>query len=299
MKISDSQCKSILTRTSGYLDRVSSNSLNPYIGCGFGKSSCGIGCYVQFNTWITKGRPWGEFVEVKTNSPEVYKQTYSAEKKWAEKRSKLFSIFMSSSTDPWQPIEKKYRITRNILKAMLPAPPDELILQTHSILIDDDIDLISQLAQLCRLRVHFSIEGDSDNLPGLPYPPSSNKARIELLAKFSKAGIKSVACLSPLYPIADPHTFFSKLANSGATAAVIDHFIQGDGTRDGSRTFKTSLPSAMANLKPESIKLSYRDAIAKIARTYLPVGISASGFAGIYFGRQPENSSQSNETFYS
>ena len=132
MKVSESYCKSILTRTSGYLRNVSSHSINPYSGCGFGKSSCGIGCYVQFNTWITKGRTWGEFVDVKTNSPEVYIQTYSAEKRWTEKRSTPFSIFMSSSTDPWQPLEKKYRITRKILQAMLSAPPNELILQTHS-----------------------------------------------------------------------------------------------------------------------------------------------------------------------
>ena len=288
MKISNFHCKTILTRTSGFLREVSSHSLNPYIGCGFGRSSCGIGCYVQFNTWVTRGRSWGAFVDVKTNSPEVYKQTYSAEKKWAERRSIPFSIFMSSSTDPWQPIEKKYRITRNILQTMLAIPPTEIILQTHSILIEDDLDLITQLAQVCDLRVHISIEGDLDHLPSLPSPPSSNKARIDLLAKFSKAGIKSVACLSPLYPISDPETFFQELANTGATAAVIDHFIQGDGTKDGSRTNKTSLPTAMAKLNPESIKLSYRDTIAKIARGYLPVGVSASGFAGKYLDHQPD-----------
>jgi DNA repair photolyase len=286
MKVSESYCKTILTRTSGYLKDESSHSLNPYSGCGFGRSSCGVGCYVQFNKWITKGKVWGEFVDIKTNSPEVYKQTYSSEKRWTEKRSIPFSIFMSSSTDPWQPIEKKYRITRTILQAMLSAPPDELILQTHSTLIHEDIDLISQLAKLCNLRVHISIEGDREHLPGLPSPPSSNKARIDLLAKFSDEGIRAVACLSPLYPIADPHVFFARIASTGASAVVIDHFIKGDGTKDGSRTYKTVLPSAMANLNPDSINLSYRDTIANIARTYLPVGISASGFAGNYFDHQ-------------
>jgi DNA repair photolyase len=299
MKVSESYCKSILTRTSGYLRNVSTHSINPYSGCGFGKSSCGIGCYVQFNTWINKGRSWGEFVDVKINSPEVYKQTYSPEKRWTKKCSMPFSIFMSSSTDPWQPIEKKYRVTRKILQAMLSAPPDELILQTHSTLVEDDLDLITQLAQSCNLRLHISIEGDRDHLPGLPSPPSSINARIDLLAKFSKAGIKSVACLSPLYPIKDPHIFFSKLASTGAIAAVIDHFIQGEGTYNGSRTFKTSLPIAMENLNPESINLSYRDTIAKIARAYLPVGVSASGFAGKYFGNQPDTTLQFNENFYS
>ena len=152
---------------------------------------------------------------------------------------------------------------------------------------------------MCNLRVHISIEGDRDHLPDLPPPPSSNKARIELLAKFSKAGIKSVACLSPLYPINNPHLFFSKLASTGAIAAVIDHFIQGDGTYNGSRTFKTLLPLSMESINPESINLSYRDTIADIARAHLPVGVSASGFAGNYVGNQPDTTLQFNENFYS
>lgn len=282
MTVTETQRQSILTRTGGYLKNVCTHSLNPYVGCGFGRSSCGSGCYVQFNAWLTRGRRWGEFVDVKTNAAKVYLQTRSAEKRWANKRSAPFSVFMSSSTDPWQPLENKYRITRDVLRAMLTGPPDQLILQTHSVMILDDLDLIAELARICELRVHISIESDRDRLPGLPSPPSSVEDRIAALAKFSRAGIKSVACVSPLYPIRDPDAFFGKLAKAGAAAAVIDHFIEGDGTEDGSRTRKTPLPSAMAAVSAESVCLSYRDSIVEIARAYLPVGVSASGFAGNY-----------------
>ena len=92
---------------------------------------------------------------------------------------------MSSSTDPWQPLEKKYRITRKVLQAMRTIPPDELILQTHSSAILEDIHLIEEISCNCKLRVHISIEGDREVLPGLPMPPSSVPDRI--IQRHSKA----------------------------------------------------------------------------------------------------------------
>lgn len=179
-------------------------------------------------------------------------------------------------------MEKQYRITRRLLEAMCINPPDELILQTHATALLDDLDLIAALSQQCQLRVHVSIEGDVERLPGLPPPPASVAGRIELFRELNSAGVFAVACLSPLYPMEHPDTFFKQLAMAGADAAVIDHFIEGDGTPEGSRTWKTDLPHAMAAVDSESTGLEYRDRIAAIARNYLPVGISAAGFAGHY-----------------
>lgn len=276
------QCKTILTRTSGYLKQVCSHSLNPYVGCGFGLSACGEGCYVRFNPWLTKDRVWGKFVDVKVNAGEVYRQTCESERKWAHKRGIPFAVFFSSSTDPWQPLEAKYRITRSVLRAMREVPPDQLILQTHTARIHDDLQLILELSHVCALRVHISIEGDRDRLPGLPPPPCSLQERINLLSEFSQVGIKTVACLSPLYPLLDPEAFFARLARTGISAVVIDHFVEGDGTSDGSRTQKTKLPGIMAREMAESVDLAYRDKVARIARAYLPVGLSCGGFAGVY-----------------
>ena len=280
MQINPVQNKSILTRTTGYLKSVCSHSLNPYSGCGFGNSSCGQGCYVRFNNWVNRGREWGSFVDVKTN--DLYSRTVEKEKSWAHRQSMLFSIFMSSSTDPWQPAEKKYRITRKVLQAMLLTPPDEIILQTHSSSILEDVDIIAELSRSCNLRVHISIEGDRDQLPGLPPPPCSVDSRIQALEQLSSRGIFTVICLSPLHPLNDAELFFRRLKSAGASAVIIDHFILGDGTSDGSRTKKTSLPAIMKNVMPESIHLSYRDKVIDIARNHLPTGVSAAGFAGNY-----------------
>jgi len=282
MQVSEVQCRSILTRTTGYLKTVCSHSLNPYTGCGLGRSACGVACYVRFNQWLTRGREWGGFVDVKINAPEVYLATCETEKRWARRRGQPFSIFLSSSTEPWQAPEKKYRITRRLLEAMTQAPPDEVILQTHTTGMRDDLTRVRALAEHCRLRVHVSIEGDTVRLPGLPPPPAGIEDRIHLLRELSEAGITAVACMAPLYPVRDPHAWFQRLAETGIRAVILDHFIEGDGTADGSRTLKTHLPAALAEANPESVHLEYRDRLARIAAHYLPVGLSSAGFAGHY-----------------
>ena len=272
--------KSILNRTTGYLKKVTTHSINPYVGCGFGNSSCGVYCYVQHNHWLTKGRSWGTFVDVKLEADRIYNQTYNRERTWARKHSGMFSIFLSSSTDPWQPLEKKYRISRSLLQAMVKLPPDKIILQTHTADILEDKETIFNLAEKTFLKVHISLEGDCEKLSGLPPPPCSIDNRIYALEKFSKEGIETVACLSPLYPIKDPEKFFCRLSVAGISGVIIDHFIEGDGTHDGSRTLKTSFPNLIRKVDASSVHLAYRDKIVNIARKFLPVGISADGFAG-------------------
>tara|TARA_B100000686_G_C16800522_1_gene985634 strand:+ start:3275 stop:4159 length:885 start_codon:yes stop_codon:yes gene_type:complete len=283
MKLNKTLCKSILTRTSGYLKEVSSHSVNPYVGCGFGKSSCGVGCYVRHNQWLLKGREWGGFIDVKMNSAEIYCKTWKAEKNWAVKRGLRFSLFCSSSTDPWQPMERKYRVTRRLLEAIRDSPPEQLILQTHSDLVRDDRNLILELSKVCDLRLHVSIEGDRDSLPEMPPPPCSVRSRLDVVEDFAGLGVCVVVCVSPLYPMINPQLFFEHLRKSGVRAVVIDHFIEGDGSKEGSRTLRTFLPKAIARIDAKSNQLSYRDKIVAIAKEYLPVGISRNGFAGNYF----------------
>lgn len=282
MQIQEIQCRSILTRTGGYLRPVCSHSLNPYIGCGYGRTLCGAGCYVRANGWLTRGRDWGGFLEVKINAPEIYRSTVAAERRWARRRGGPFSVFLSSSTEPWQPAERRYRVTRRLLDAMNADPPDALILQTHAALILEDRERIVSLLDRARVRVHVSIETDRDRLPGLPAPPCPVRRRIEVVRALSRAGVPVVVCVAPLLPIARPEAFFASLAEAGARAVVIDHFIGGDGTAEGSRTRRTRLPQAMERVLPESLQLSYRDRMAAVAGRYLPVGLSAAGFSGEY-----------------
>jgi len=277
--------RSILTRASGYLDGIASHSLQPYRGCTYGNSLCGVGCYVRHNGHVTRGRPWGGFLEVRTNAAGVYRATCERERRWAERAAtgvgRRFVIFCASVTDPFVPQERRYRITRSLLDAMIERPPDALILQTHSHLVTDELDRLRTLTERCELRVHVSIETDRDRLPGLPPPASRVERRMQACATLKAGGLRTVVTVAPLLPIADPERFFARVAEV-ADAVVLDHFIGGDGSPTGHRTRRTALPAAMMQLEPRSVEANYLEEMAAIARQFLPgrVGIGRDGFAG-------------------
>lgn len=272
----------ILVRSSGYLKQICSHSLQPYRGCSFGNSLCGVGCYVQHNWFVTRGRTWGRFLEIRQNAAEIYLKTCRTERNWAYRSDIPFAIFCSSATDPFLPQERSCGITRSVLEAMKQQPPDSLIVQTRSPLVLSAADLLEELSQRCQLRVHMTIETDREQLPGLPPFATSVSARINACQELKKRGIKTIVTASPLLPIRDPQAFFQQIAEV-ADGVVIDHFIEGDGTPDGSRTRKTVLPEAMWEVEPDSITINYRDRIVGIARIVLPgrVGVGQTGFAGL------------------
>jgi len=273
----------ILTRSSGYLVGVTSHSLQPYRGCSYGRSLCGVGCYVQHHGLVTRGRAWGSFLEARTNAALSYRDSVAAERRWARRARGDFSIFLSSATDPFVPQERKLGITRALLAAMRDDPPDSLVVQTHVADVARERERLRALAARCALRVHVSIESDRDRLPGLPPPAASVERRLEALALLREAGIAAVATVAPLLPILDPAAFFARVA-ACADAVVIDHFVGGDGSAGGSRTLRTRLPAAMEAVLPGSTRLAYRDEIVAAARSAMPgrVGVGQDGFAGRY-----------------
>jgi DNA repair photolyase len=273
--------RSILTRSSGYLKTVCSHSLQPYRGCSFGNSLCGVGCYVRHNPFVTRGAEWGSFLEVRENAASAYLAQIDRERRWARNNREQFSVFMSSATDPFVPHERRFGITRAVLRAMLEKPPDTLIIQTHTHLVTRYLDIYRELAQNCSLRIHISIESDRERLPDMPPPASSIANRLEAAATLRAAGIHIVITVAPLMPIRYPDAFFGQIADC-ADAVVIDHFIGGDGSPDGARTLRTRLPEAMARVDPLSLDLTYRDAMVAKAMERMPgrVGVGVDGFAG-------------------
>lgn len=273
--------RSILTRSSGYLKTVCSHSLQPYRGCSFGRSLCGVGCYVRHNPFVTRGAQWGSFLEVRENAAAAYLSGSDRERRWARANRGRFGVFMSSATDPFVPHEQRYGITLSVLHTMIDKPPDELIIQSHSHLVARYLDVYGELSRRCTLRVHISIESDRNRLPGLPPPASSVARRFEAAACLRKAGITVVITVAPLLPIADPDAFF-RCVSDCADAVVIDHFIGGDGTDNGARTIRTPLPEAMAAIDPACLDIAYRDAIVAKALERMPgrVGVGIDGFAG-------------------
>ncbi len=281
MELSHVDIKNVLTRTTGFLKTVTSHSLQPYRGCSYGNSLCGVGCYVQHSHWVTKGRAWGGFLEVRRNAAAAYRDRVEAERRWALKTRGRFGIFMSSSTDPFVPQESKYGVSRSVLEAMVESPPDLLILQTHSHRVTEYTDLIQALDGVCDVRVHVSIETDMESFPGLPPHASSVDKRFQAVEAIRDSGVRAVVTVSPLLPIQDPETFFERIG-ACASAVVLDHFIQGDGSEDGQRTLQTPLPDAMRIVNAESVALEYRDRMVEVAERRMPgrVGVNIDGFAG-------------------
>ncbi|MEW6278580.1 MAG: hypothetical protein AB1758_08170 [Candidatus Eremiobacterota bacterium] len=281
METSLVEVRSILTRAGGFLRTVCSHSLQPYRGCPFGRSLCGAGCYVQHMHYVTRGRAWGSFLEVRSNAAQCYREQAPREGAWARRSRGRFSIFLSSATEPFPPAERKYGVTRGVLEAMLEGPPDDLILQTHSADVARHADLLVALSGRCRLRVHVSVECDRDRVPGLPPAAVPVQQRLDAARQLKERGLFVVVTVSPLLPISEPEEFFRRVAEC-ANAAVIDHYIEGDGTPDGSRTARTPVPAAMAALEPASVSLEYRDRMVEVARRFLPAGVNIAGFAGRY-----------------
>jgi len=273
--------RSVLTRASGYLRTVSSHSLQPYRGCAFGRSLCGVGCYVQHNGWVTRGRAWGRFLDVRAGAGDAYRAYHACERRWARRERGEFSVFLSSSTEPFPPQERRHGATAGVLTAMAEAPPDALIVQTHGDAVRDHLPALRTLAARCGLRVHLSIESDRDRLPGLPPPAASVARRFAAARALRDAGLRVVVTVAPLLPVADQDGFFARIARV-AHAVVIDHFVGGDGSRNGTRTRRTALPAAMEATQRGASDPAYRDRMVAVAQQHLPgrVGTGPDGFAG-------------------
>ena len=153
--------------------------LNQYIGC---EHAC-MYCYARFMCkWYNYG-VWGNWVVVKENLPELVKK----EKVKGE-------VYMSSVSDPYQPIEEKLKLTRNILKNM--DKKTRLGILTKSDLVFRDIDIFKEFEDI---EVGLTIN-DFDKLKEIePFSPS-NKKRINALKKLHENGIKTYAFISPIIP---------------------------------------------------------------------------------------------------
>jgi DNA repair photolyase len=203
MRVREILSKAILTKTGigGY-----DYCINPYVGCQHG---C-LYCYASFMKRFTgHTEPWGEFVDVKINAPQVLARQL--------KRPKEGSVLIGTVTDPYQPLEKKYRITRGCLEALLESRLSLNIL-TRSSLAVRDIDLFKKLHNI---EIGLSITTDSEETKKLFEPNSpSISSRIEALKKIHDAGISTYVFIGPMLPL-DPKKIIDMIAGA-ADSVLID-----------------------------------------------------------------------------
>jgi len=184
MKIREINAKSILS-----VSQVSDYALNPYVGC---QHAC-VYCYAKFMKRFTGHREqWGEFVDVKINAPELLAREVM--------KKKVGRVWVSGVCDPYQPLERKYRITRRCL-AVLVENNWPVMVQTKSPLVLRDIELLKRAADI---EVGFSITTADEGLRKIfePGAPATAK-RVEVLEKLHTAGIRTFAMIAPILPGAD------------------------------------------------------------------------------------------------
>ena len=186
MLIKEISAKTVLTKTGikGF-----DYCLNPYVGCGH---ACRY-CYASFMKRFTGHKePWGDFVDVKINAPQVLQKQLQ--------RAKPGSVLISTVTDPYQPLEKKYSLTRQCLEVLLERqfPVDIL---TRAPLVVRDLDLFKRFKSV---TVGLSIGTDREEIKKIFESHSPSIAsRLEALTTLHGQGIKTYAFIGPLLPM-DP-----------------------------------------------------------------------------------------------
>jgi DNA repair photolyase len=181
-------------------------ALSPYRGCAHGCRYCYLRGYPHGSHPSCE---WGGWVTPKLNAPGLL---------WAQ-RYKLHeqAVFLSTGTDPYQPIEREFRLTRTCLKVLLECPTTRVLLHTRSALVLQDMELLREFGD--RLSIGFSIPTDDDTVrqvvePKAP-PIPTRWAAVERLAR---AGLRVGVAATPLMAMTDPEGFARRGRESG-----IDH----------------------------------------------------------------------------
>ena len=164
--------------------------INPFLGCAHG---CRY-CYAVFMRKYSRRHqtsPWGSFVEVKTNIADLL----HSELRRKRRRGRAL---LSSVCDPYQPLERRYRLTRRCLEALKDYGWGIDIL-TRSPLVTRDLDL---LAATPGVTVGLSIPTDRDQVRKILEPNSpSISARLEALKRLHAAGVRTWVFIAPILPM--------------------------------------------------------------------------------------------------
>jgi len=190
-------------------------SLNPYQGCEHGCTYCYARNAHEY--WgFSAGLDFERKIIVKTDAPALFK-------KFLERKGWDASVIsLSGNTDCYQPAERKFRITRQLLEIALEyRQPIGMI--TKNALILRDIDLLTEMAKLNLCMVYVSINSLNEQLRQKMEPRTTTaKQRLKIVEQLSNAGIPMGVMVAPLVPGLSDHeipAILKTIANCGAIAA--------------------------------------------------------------------------------
>ncbi len=184
MIVKEIEAKAILSKSQIY-----DFALNAYVGCQHG---C-VYCYAKFMKRFTGHRePWGAFVDVKINAAELLAREV--------KKKKKGRVWISGVCDAYQPLEKKYLLTRRCLEILV-EQGWPITIQTKSPLVLRDLAILKRSTNV---EVGFTITTADEKVrrifePGAP--PAA--ARVEALGILHAEGIPTFVMIAPLLPHAE------------------------------------------------------------------------------------------------
>jgi hypothetical protein len=167
--------------------------LNPYVGCIFGCTYCyGIGrtAFVRDLGGLPQAS-WGRWVDVRINAPALLAREVLTEPPGTVRMSPLV-------TDPYQPLERRYRVTRRCLEVLRESDFTPVVL-TRSPTVVDDLALFRTMP---RLLVGVSIPTDDDGVRAVFEPSAPPIAeRLAALKALRQAGLRTFAVAHPMLPM--------------------------------------------------------------------------------------------------
>ncbi|MHA1833222.1 MAG: radical SAM protein [Candidatus Baldrarchaeia archaeon] len=257
MKIREIFVKSVLSKSRIYGVMY---AVNPYVGCGHG---CAY-CYARFMKRYTghEKDKWGKFVDIKINAPTVIaKET---------KKARPGPILISSVTDAYQPLERRYEITRKILE-VLTRRKFPVIILTKSSLVTRDIDLLKKLKHC---EVGFTIVTLDDSIREKFEPRASPiKDRLEALWELHQENIPTYGFIGPILPFLSDETIedlILKLKEVGCSSIMVDRLnIKYGNWKSIKETLQENYPSLLK--KYEEILFSKSNYFEKVKNKIIDI----------------------------
>lgn len=220
-------------------------SINAYRGCEHGCSYCYARPSHAFHD-LSPGLDFETKLFAKPQAAHLLRETL------ARPGYRPAPIAMGTNTDPYQPIEGRYRITRQVLEVCLETR-HPVTITTKSARVLRDLDLLAELARQNLTAVALSVTSLDPRLSGLLEPRASAPAkRLDALAKLAEAGVPAHVSVAPIIP------------------AITDEFIEGILEEAAARGVQSAswimlrLPHEVAPLFREWLAVHYPDRAAKV-----------------------------------
>jgi DNA repair photolyase len=212
--VTPERAKSIISRNDSP-DVPFTNSINPYRGCEHG---C-IYCYARPShayLGLSPGLDFETRLFAKVNAAELLRDALSKPGYRCE------SITVGANTDPYQPVEREWRITRQVLEVLAECDHPVAII-TKNALVERDLDLLAPMAAKRLAQVYVSVTTlDHDIARRMEPRASAPRRRLDAISALSRAGVPTGVMVAPIVPFLTDEAMESVLeaaAEAGASRA--------------------------------------------------------------------------------